>query len=378
MRSLMCCKAPANWPRSPLPDQSGSQYSMPAFRSLNPYSISIAGVRSVVAALVASPQSATDRCKLRIRTSTPVWLTAKSMRDRVLESAVGSHPAEIDAKFENQDQNITKGRATDDQKTCVNCGSNYRARFFALSKVGVDGRQAQCRGCVYADKQRRKRTITGEEEDDYLATQQPMCCKKCDTVLPVNFFTVSTSNTSGKLSHCSACQSDLDAARPQTPAANIPVEKGCSGPLCNGKVLPAASFTRCKLSLSGLRAYCKKCNTDYVRRNNRLAKSVPFGVAAGSELCCGSCREVKPIAEFSASSHRRSGRQMICKSCCNARNRFRYRAAKAQRACESDVRHTTFQRGQSQVKGHQQAQDTREIPWPSSWWQRASNAVLPL
>lgn len=42
------------------------------------------------------------------------------------------------------------------EKACVVCGNSFPLRFYQRLKHAKDGHFAQCRGCVYEDKQRRR------------------------------------------------------------------------------------------------------------------------------------------------------------------------------------------------------------------------------
>lgn len=219
-----------------------------------------------------------------------------------------------------------------DLKECAACGRSYIGRYFQVSKQAADGRFAQCRGCVAKDKQRRKRaTVKAKSMKGHPPTQEPMCCSRCNAQLPANFFSVDSSKALGRLPFCLACLSDRSSKRPVASAADVPSQKVCSGPLCNGKVLPADSFTSCKINPDGLQHYCRQCQSHGERQRQQHLKTVPYGgvpahILSAAHLRCSGCGETKPATEFHTDRNRRSGRQSDCKACQQSKDAKRYTA----------------------------------------------------
>jgi hypothetical protein len=74
----------------------------------------------------------------------------------------------------------------------------------------------------------------------------------------------------------------------------------------------------------GLLPICKRCQDQRIQAYMR-AWHADYGYYPGSTKRCGTCRLVKPVADFARSRARGDGLQGRCRACCNAYARSRTR-----------------------------------------------------
>lgn len=115
----------------------------------------------------------------------------------------------------------------------------------------------------------------------------------------------------------------------------------CSGPYCNGRVLPASRFSLSRVNLDGLTYVCKICNNAHTKDRLRFVKANPYAVSTpepmpatvaqqqdAPQLSCHYCGDSRPAAEIRTQPNKQPKARRACSDCRFWRQEFRQAAQK--------------------------------------------------
>lgn len=159
-------------------------------------------------------------------------------------------------------------------KVCKKCGKELPDSAFHKNSLAKDGLASVCKGCVneYCHQHYYKKL------NKQVVERKKKVCTNCKRELPLKFFYKSKYSSDGFKHKCKDCCKEYNKNHPQKRTQQksestqqvIPTRQ-C--PRC-GKMLPLTSFYPNKTRKDGLQVWCKDCQLEYTRQQNKKRQQV--------------------------------------------------------------------------------------------------------
>jgi hypothetical protein len=200
-------------------------------------------------------------------------VTTKDKRTEVCRACLAAKRARHFEGRELYHLELTPEEAWERAKICTSCLVLKEIREFYRRELSKDGTTSRCRSCT---------SNYGKALSVVLPVDTPQRCCKCNEMKPAADYSVHPRNPTGLQSTCKLCQRETEKERYlRLKQSNVIVQRHNKVCTSCGQLKPTSEFTKNRISIDGLRSFCRSCdnaqssNRYYVRKARETRAGPP-------------------------------------------------------------------------------------------------------